>query len=102
MKVGNDLFDTGQISTILERFEQSTAGQTIDSEVVKSTLLPVNLVSYHGESLESLQSSFEEAIDDYLEMCKEEGLEPNITSIEELQKTINNNAEKFINNYAAI
>jgi len=102
LKVGNDLFDTGQISTILERFEQSTAGQTIDSEVVKSTLLPVNLVSYHGESLESLQSSFEEAIDDYLEMCKEEGLEPNITSIEELQKTINNNAEKFINNYAAI
>jgi len=39
-----------------------------------------DLVSYHGESLKSLQSNFEEAIDDYLEMCKEEGLEPNITT----------------------
>ena len=39
-----------------------------------------DLVSYHGENLKSLQSNFEEAIDDYLEMCKEEGLEPNITT----------------------
>jgi predicted HicB family RNase H-like nuclease len=34
------------------------------------------LVSYEGKDVEGLGKAFEEAVDDYLELCKEEGLEP--------------------------
>ena len=34
------------------------------------------LISYEGNSLQSLKHDFEEAIDDYLEMCADEGIEP--------------------------
>ncbi len=34
------------------------------------------LISYEGDSIQSLKTDFEEAIDDYLEMCKEKGVEP--------------------------
>jgi len=34
------------------------------------------LISYAGKSLNSLRSDFEGAIDDYLEMCADEGVEP--------------------------
>ena len=34
------------------------------------------LISYEGDSVQSLRSDFEEAVDDYLEMCSEENLEP--------------------------
>lgn len=37
------------------------------------------LVSYEGSSIESLQADFEEAVDDYLEMCNEKGIEPQKT-----------------------
>ena len=35
-----------------------------------------SLVSYEGYDVESLRKSFEEAIDDYLQLCHEKGLEP--------------------------
>ena len=35
-----------------------------------------DLVSYDGICLKSLEQCFEGAIDDYLEMCEAEGLEP--------------------------
>ena len=35
-----------------------------------------SLVNYEGENVKTLKSSFEEAVDDYLILCKEEGLEP--------------------------
>lgn len=34
------------------------------------------LISYEGESISSLREDFETAIDDYLEMCAEKGIEP--------------------------
>jgi len=34
------------------------------------------LVNYEGESVSELKSAFREAVDDYLEFCKEEGLTP--------------------------
>lgn len=34
------------------------------------------LVSYEGESVSELCKDFESAVDDYLEMCKENGIEP--------------------------
>jgi predicted HicB family RNase H-like nuclease len=36
-----------------------------------------DLILYHGESLEALKKDFQESIDDYLETCKAEGIEPN-------------------------
>ncbi|MDM8540597.1 type II toxin-antitoxin system HicB family antitoxin [Desulfococcaceae bacterium HSG9] len=34
------------------------------------------LVSYEGEDVKGLKASFEEAVNDYLDMCKEERIEP--------------------------
>ena len=34
------------------------------------------LLSYEGNSLESLRLDFEDVVDDYLETCAEEGIEP--------------------------
>lgn len=35
-----------------------------------------SLISYEGESVESLKEDFEAAVDDYLDLCAEKGLEP--------------------------
>jgi predicted HicB family RNase H-like nuclease len=35
-----------------------------------------SLVSYEGEDIDSLQASFEEAVDDYLELCQRKGIKP--------------------------
>ena len=34
------------------------------------------LVSYEGDSIRTLREDFKAAVDDYLEMCKEKGIEP--------------------------
>ncbi len=34
------------------------------------------LVSYEGRDVKGLRIAFEEAVDDYLELCDEEGIEP--------------------------
>ena len=34
------------------------------------------LISYHGKCLHSLYGDFKEAVDDYLEMCAEDNIEP--------------------------
>lgn len=34
------------------------------------------LLSYEGDSINALKEDFESAVDDYLETCKEKGLEP--------------------------
>lgn len=40
-------------------------------------VLGVNsLISYEGESVESLREDFEAAVDDYLDLCTENGVEP--------------------------
>ena len=35
-----------------------------------------SLISFEGDSVQSLREDFEGAIDDYLEMCTEKGIEP--------------------------
>ena len=35
-----------------------------------------SLISYEGTDVDSLRQAFEEAVDDYLELCREEGTEP--------------------------
>lgn len=35
-----------------------------------------SLISFEGEDVVSLRASFEEAIDDYLALCEQEGIEP--------------------------
>ena len=37
------------------------------------------LISYEGDSVQSLKADFEGAIDEYLEMCAEKGVEPEKT-----------------------
>ena len=54
------------------------------------------LISFEGDSVSSLKSDFEGAIDDYLEMCAMEGIEPqrsykgkfNVRVSPELHKTL--------------
>ena len=38
-----------------------------------------SLVSYEGNSIKSLQQNFQAAVDDYLQTCAEDGLEPEKT-----------------------
>ena len=35
-----------------------------------------SLISYEGDSLQSLREDFEYALDEYLEICAEKGMEP--------------------------
>lgn len=35
-----------------------------------------SLISYEGMDVESLRNAFEEAVDDYLDLCKQEGRKP--------------------------
>ena len=39
----------------------------------------IGLISYEGDSVQSLKEDFEGAVDDYLEMCAQSGAEPEKT-----------------------
>ena len=55
-----------------------------------------SLISFEGDSIQSLKEDFEGAVDDYLEMCEEKGVEPektykgsfNVRVSPELHKTL--------------
>lgn len=55
-----------------------------------------SLISFEGDSVQSLRTDFEGAVDDYLEMCADRGLEPekaykgnfNVRVSPELHKTL--------------
>jgi len=38
-----------------------------------------SLISYEGQSVEELKANFEDAVDDYIEFCKENNIEPEKT-----------------------
>ncbi len=38
-----------------------------------------SLISYEGESVQSLRDDFQGAVDDYIEMCQDKGVEPEKT-----------------------
>ncbi len=57
-----------------------TVEYSSSDKVLYGKVIGINgLVSYEGDSIESLQSDFEEAVDEYLEMCAEQGVEPQKT-----------------------
>lgn len=77
-----------------------------------------SLISYEGDSVKSLKEDFEEAVNDYLEMCLEKGVQPeklykgtfNVRVSPELHKslslfavssgkTLNSVVEEAIRNY---
>ena len=66
-------------------------------KVLFGKVLGINgLISYEGSSVESLRTDFQNAIDDYLEICAAEGVEPqraykgkfNVRVSPELHKTL--------------
>lgn len=49
----------------------------VEDEVLHGRILYVNdLVNFEGQTIPELKGAFEEAVDDYLEFCNEEGREP--------------------------
>ena len=38
-----------------------------------------DLVTYEGKDVKGLKAAFQEAVDDYLELCKAEGGKPDVT-----------------------
>jgi len=48
-----------------------------EDNVLFGKVIGINsLISYEGDSLQTLKQDFEEAVEDYLEMCIENGTEP--------------------------
>lgn len=39
-----------------------------------------SLISYEGDTIKSLKNDFQEAVDDYLELCEEQGMTPEKSS----------------------
>ena len=54
-----------------------TVEYTPEDDVLFGQVLGISgLISYEGDSVVSIKKDFVEAIDDYLEMCESEGVEP--------------------------
>ena len=65
----NNLFEyKGYYGTV----EYSAADKVLFGKVLGI----VGLISYEGDSVKSLREDFEDAINNYLEMCGEDGIEP--------------------------
>ena len=57
-----------------------TVEYSAKDNVLFGKVIGVNgLISYEGDSVQSLKADFEEAVDDYLAICKAEGVEPEKT-----------------------
>lgn len=91
-------------------------------DILFGKIIGVNsLISFEGDSVQSLKEDFEGAIDDYLEMCEEKGVEPekaykgsfNVRVSPELHKslamysaihgkTLNSTVEEAIEHYVLV
>jgi len=98
---------------------QGTVEYSAPDGVLYGVVLGIKgLISYEGKCINSLRSDFEGAIDDYLDMCNEEGVEPqraykgkfNVRVSPELHRTLahyaaahgqtlNSTVEEAIRNY---
>ena len=57
-----------------------TVEYSAENDMLYGKVLGINgLISYEGESIQSLRTDFEGAVDDYLEMCREQGVQPQKT-----------------------
>lgn len=56
-----------------------------EDDILHGKLLGIkSLVSYEGHSIKELKDDFEFAVDDYLELCKNEGIEPEMPCQDEI------------------
>lgn len=54
-----------------------TVNYSAEDDILFGNVVGINgLISYEGDSVQALKKSFEEAVDDYLEICNEKGIEP--------------------------
>lgn len=54
-----------------------TVEYSADDNILFGKVIGINgLVSYEGDSISTLRGDFESAVDDYLETCREKGIEP--------------------------
>lgn len=69
------------MSNFLEYKEYyGTVDYSAEDNILYGKVIGVNgLISYEGDSIDTLKADFEEAIDDYLEMCAEKNIEPQKT-----------------------
>ena len=69
---------TGDLNNLLEYSDYlGTVEYTLEGNVFHGKVIGIDgLISYEGKDLESLRQDFIEAVDDYLEMCGEEGIPP--------------------------
>ena len=73
-----------------------------EDEVFYGKLLGIDdLVNFEGSSVNELQKAFKEAVDDYLETCKELGKEPNKTYKGSFNVRISTDLHKAAAVYAA-
>ncbi len=57
-----------------------TVEYSADDNILYGKVIGINgLISYEGESVSELKADFEDAVDDYLLMCEENGEEPQKT-----------------------
>ncbi len=58
----------------------ATVRYSAESEVFHGKIEAIDdLVSFEGQSVQELKKAFHESVDEYLELCKREGKEPNKT-----------------------
>lgn len=79
-----------------------TVEYSSEDKILYGKVIGINgLISYEGDSIESLQADFEEAVDDYLEMCADEGIEPQKTYKDTFNIRISPALHKTLAQYAA-
>ncbi len=79
-----------------------TVEYSAEDDILYGKVIGINgLVSYEGDSVQSLKEDFEEAVDDYLEMCMDQGVEPQKTYKGSFNVRISQSLHKSLALYAA-
>lgn len=67
----------GEDKTLSYKGYQGTVKRSSENNVLYGQVTGIrSLISYEGKTLDELKKDFQEAIDDYLEMCKAHGKTP--------------------------
>lgn len=79
-----------------------TVEYSAEDNILYGRVIGINgLVSYEGDSIQSLKKDFEEAVDDYLEMCRKQCIEPQKTYKGSFNVRISPSLHKSLALYAA-
>lgn len=79
-----------------------TVEYSAEDDILYGKVIGINgLVSYEGDSVQRLKEDFEEAVDDYLEMCSAQGVEPQKTYKGSFNVRISPSLHKSLALYAA-